>query len=194
MWACRTEDLGRGRATHYSIECDARYVTYADAVHLWQHDAEFRAYFNSLLAASPFTAFRWETPPVTAATADRAFEFVLLDAPSLERPTDAEAFAEHFTTDAVVSFPNLRGDAVLVAPCPAPDESAYGHLAAFVRHAPAPQQHALWARVGEEAAVRLGLEPVWISTAGAGVSWLHVRLDDTPKYYGHAPYRAAPGR
>ncbi|MFL6237620.1 MAG: DUF6940 family protein [Thermoanaerobaculia bacterium] len=24
---------------------------------------------------------------------------------------------------------------------------------------------------------------------GAGVSWLHVRLDDRPKYYGYGPYR-----
>ena len=31
--------------------------------------------------------------------------------------------------------------------------------------------------------------PVWVSTAGAGVSWLHVRLDDRPKYYGYQPYR-----
>jgi len=27
------------------------------------------------------------------------------------------------------------------------------------------------------------------STAGAGVSWLHVRLDDRPKYYGFKPYK-----
>ncbi len=39
---------------------------------------------------------------------------------------------------------------------------------------------------------RLNSKPVWLSTAGAGVSWLHVRLDDKPKYYGHAPYRIPP--
>ncbi len=31
--------------------------------------------------------------------------------------------------------------------------------------------------------------PIWLSTAGGGVAWLHVRLDSTPKYYGYAPYR-----
>ncbi|MFO1021395.1 MAG: hypothetical protein U0903_11970 [Planctomycetales bacterium] len=35
-------------------------------------------------------------------------------------------------------------------------------------------------------------KPVWLSTAGAGVPWLHVHLDDQPKYYSHAPYRAVP--
>jgi hypothetical protein len=29
----------------------------------------------------------------------------------------------------------------------------------------------------------------WLSTAGMGVPWLHVRLDDRPKDYGHRPYR-----
>lgn len=89
----------------------------------------------------------------------------------------------------MVAFPNLGKDAILVVPCPRGSPSAYGHLAAFVRQAPKDQTHALWALVGDAMVQRLGTKPVWLSTAGAGVSWLHVRLDDSPKYYGHAPYR-----
>jgi hypothetical protein len=37
-------------------------------------------------------------------------------------------------------------------------------------------------------AARVSTTPVWLSTAGAGVAWLHVRLDDRPKYYSHRPY------
>jgi hypothetical protein len=62
-------------------------------------------------------------------------------------------------------------------------------LAAFVRLAPAQQQSALWRSVGEAMQRRLSKKPVWLSTAGAGVPWLHVRLDDLPKYYGYRPYR-----
>jgi len=40
---------------------------------------------------------------------------------------------------------------------------------------------------------RLSSRPVWLSTAGGGVSWLHVRLDDRPKYYHHAAYRVIAG-
>lgn len=58
-----------------------------------------------------------------------------------------------------------------------------------MRQAPEPQKHALWQRVGAAMQRRLSAKPVWLSTAGAGVPWLHVRLDDRPKYYGHAPYR-----
>ena len=77
----------------------------------------------------------------------------------------------------------------MVVPRPIAEPSAYGHLAAFVRGAPEAQRHALWQMVGESMARRIGAKPVWLSTAGAGVSWLHVRLDDRPKYYGFGPYR-----
>lgn len=36
---------------------------------------------------------------------------------------------------------------------------------------------------------RLGLKPVWLNTAGGGVPWLHIRLDDQPKYYRYQAYR-----
>jgi hypothetical protein len=104
---------------------------------------------------------------------------------------DPEAFAAHFPkgVDGIVTFPNLGADAILVVPCPLAKSSAYGHLAAFVRHAPDAQRHALWQAVAAAMAQRIGDRPVWLSTAGAGVSWLHVRLDDRPKYYGFEPYR-----
>jgi hypothetical protein len=41
----------------------------------------------------------------------------------------------------------------------------------------------------QRVAIQLGTAPVWVSTAGMGVSWLHVRLDNRPKYYGYKPYR-----
>ena len=143
---------------------------------------------------SPFSAFRWETPPITIATANHPFEFVLLDSPDLASDPDPAAFAEHFidmVPGGVVEFSNLSRDAIMVVPCPDDPLSDYGHLAAFLRHSPEPQQHSLWELVGAAMHRRLGPRPVWLSTAGGGVAWLHVRLDDRPKYYGYAPYRNA---
>jgi hypothetical protein len=153
-----------------------------------QDDPVFRAIFIALLADAPFSAFRWETPPINAASVGRPFEFVLLDSPGLASQPDRDAFAEHFGgqhSGDVVSFPNLNNDAILVVPCPLGPLSAYGLLAAFVREAPDAQNHSLWRLVGELMERRLGPRPIWLSTAGAGVSWLHVRLDQRPKYYGH---------
>jgi len=169
-----------------SVELD-----FTDVLRGRQSDGDFRSLFRSLLSVAPFTAFRWETPWVTAATISKPFEFVLLDSPGLARSPDPEPFFEHFDQAKanIAVFPNMGGDAILIVPNPVvADSSVYGHLAAFVRLAPEAQRHALWQTVGEAMALRVGFKPVWLNTAGAGVSWLHVRLDDRPKYYRFKPY------
>jgi hypothetical protein len=194
MWTPRSEQLANGRMIRVAIDLGPSPVSYSDVLCRWQDDADFRSMFIGLLADSPFSAFRWETPPITTATASRPFEFVLIDSPGLASIADADAFAEHFSNGGdggVVAFPNLGKDAIMVVPCPNGPIAAYGHIGVFVRQAPEPQRHALWELVGAAMQRRLGTKPVWLSTAGAGVSWLHVRLDDRPKYYGYAPYRSA---
>jgi hypothetical protein len=194
MWTPRSEQLANGRVIRVAMDFGSSPVSFADVLRHWQDDSDFRTMFMGLLADSPFSAFRWETPPITTATANRPFEFVLLDSPGLASNPDANAFAKHFRAGSqggVVEFPNLGKDAIMVVPCPNGPISAYGHIGAFVRQAPEPQRHAPWQLVGAAMQRRLGTKPVWLSTAGAGVSWLHVRLDDRPKYYGYAPYRSA---
>jgi hypothetical protein len=84
----------------------------------------------------------------------------------------------------VVAFANLGGDAFLVAPTPRAEPATYTHLAAFARGAPTTQQHAFTERLSDR--------PLWLSTNGLGVAWLHARLDSRPKYYSYPPYRQAP--
>jgi hypothetical protein len=198
MWTAEQTELPRGNGLRFTLQRDAQPATFADVIRAWREEEAFRTFFNALLAAVPYTAFCWETPGVTSATvmsetAGQLFECVALDSPGLDRRVDTDAFAEHFASEAsVVSFKNLSGDATMVVPCPLTGDAAYGHLAAFVRRAPAAQQQALWQQVGETLQQRLSKKPVWLSTAGAGVSWLHVRLDDRPKYYGHDAYRQLP--
>jgi hypothetical protein len=191
MWNIHAEEVPNVRARRYAIALDARPASFAEVIQAWQADASFRTLFDSSLAAAPYTAFRWETPSVAAESLAQPFEFVLLDSPGLAARPDRNAFAEHFerAEAGIAVFPNLGGDAILVVPCPLAEPSAYGHLAAFVRQAPEPQRHSLWKAVGKAMERRVGRKPVWLSTAGAGVSWLHVRLDDRPKYYGCQPYR-----
>ena len=150
----------------------------------------------SLIAKAPFPACYWETPPVSTATFDQQFEFVLVDSSQLrDVRADSVTFAGHFessgASDNVVSFWNLGNDAMLVAPCPLEHDSPYAHLADFTRNAPLEQQHALWKRVGIEVDKQLSDRPLWLSTAGTGIFWLHVRLDSRPKYYTYQSYREA---
>ena len=188
MWTHSTETSDDDRAHKISVRRDGDPVAYANVLSLWQDNAAFRRYFISLLADSPFSAFRWETPPITAATAGCDFECVLLRYEALNRPVDRAAFSGHFDDGDIVTFQNLGRDAVLVVPCPSGDETVYGHLASFSRGASESQQHELWKAVGSA----LQKNPVWLSTAGMGVAWLHVRLDARPKYYGYGPYKIPP--
>lgn len=176
----------------YTMQRNGQVVRIQDVFEWWIADRNFREFFNSILVASPFSAFRWETPPVTNSTVAREFEFVLLDSPDLIRTPDRETFAEQMRTstkDEIAVFDNLGGDARLVVPAPSGD-SQYDQLANFVRNAPPAQMHSLWKTVGHTVSERLTDQPLWLSTAGGGVAWLHVRLDTAPKYYAFSPYRS----
>ncbi len=195
MWYSHTTQLLDKRAIKFAIDDGSAQLSYAEVLARWQDDLDFRKFFIALLLESPFPAFRWETPPVTKATVDRPFEFVLLDSPFLAGDPDPSAFVKYFaaaTSGAVIEFPNLGNDAIMVVPCPDETRSDYGHLAAFLQNASESQQHELWELVGIAMQRRLSTKPVWLSTAGGGVAWLHVRLDDRPKYYGYNAYRSAP--
>jgi hypothetical protein len=165
-------------------------LAFGAVVRAWHADDGFRAFWRERLREVPFDAYAWECPPVTAQTISREFECVFVASPMLARMApDAGAFAEHFRPDrSVVTFANLGADAVLVAPCPGTPDSDYAQLARFTATAPPAQQDAFWQAVGAAMKKRIDDRPVWLSTAGLGVAWLHVRLDDRPKYYRHAPY------
>ena len=192
MYDVTVDILQEDRVHKYVVARNGRLVSRVDAWGLWQCDEAFRSLFIALLSDSAFAAYRWETPPVTTATANDSFEFVLLNSPGLAARPDTTSFAEHFSSDdaeeGIVVFDNLGGDAVLVVPSPRGPVSAYTELAAFVRGAPVSQIHALWRAVGRTMHERVSARPLWFSTAGGGVAWLHIRLDSRPKYYGHAPY------
>ena len=71
------------------------------------------------------------------------------------------------------------------------------HFASFLRGGSREQTHELLRAVGAAVDARMsevddGARPLWVSTSGSGVSWLHVRLDERPKYYTFQPYARWP--
>ena len=190
MWNIGRVGQDRGTQCWRDLAKAGRGLTFAEICDAWRTDGSFRAFWIASLREVPFEAYCWECPPTSDRNRSRPFECVFVSSPSLARmPPEPEAFAEHFRAGQdVVTFGNLGGDAWLVAPCPAGPDSQYGHLAQFVRSAPQAQQDAFWVVVGDALSSHIGSRPLWLSTAGHGVAWLHVRLDSTPKYYRHAPY------
>ncbi len=194
MWTFKRELVDSQPIHKISIFNDLQQLTYREVIQLWRQDCSFRSFFISLLADTPMSAYFWETPPVTKSTVEQKFEFVLVNSPQLASVCPSQSdFRQYFQANKeVVTFPNLGNDALLVVPCPLTEISAYPHLASFLRQAPASQQHLLWQTVGYELETRLDRQPIWVSTSGLGVFWLHIRLDSVPKYYCFQGYKSFP--
>lgn len=188
-----TEPLPGQGGRYVVYEHDAP-LSFGRALALLADEPAFRAWWSATLAASDLRAFRWETPPLTSALASRPFEYTLIDDRSLDRAPDEAAFAAYFRErdDLALAIRNLNRTPELIVPRRIVASHVYSHLAAFLRGAPAEQIDALWRCVAETTLRMLSHRPLWLSTAGAGIAWLHVRVDPMPKYYAYRPYREAP--
>lgn len=125
-------------------------------------------------------------------TVNKEFEFVLVNNERLQKVSpNFQPFKRYLASAAgeIVVFPNLGNDAKLIVPCPRDEDFTYTHIANFARYAPQSQQQALWQKVGEVVQQNLNPQPIWVSTSGLGVYWLHVRLDSYLKYYNYQPYK-----
>jgi hypothetical protein len=196
MWRFDTTQLASS-VVHATVTAGNRAIAFADVIAAWRNDASFRAFWATALCRVPFAAYCLELPPLQPDVCDSPFECVLVESKALARATpDPAPFAQLFRAHpgcSVVAFENLGKDALLVAPCPHAGPHVYTHLAAFVRGAPPAQVGALWQRTAVALDERMRLNaPVWLSSAGLGVLWLHLRLDSRPKYYRYRPYATRP--
>mmetsp|Transcript_16336 Transcript_16336/g.23719 ORF Transcript_16336/g.23719 Transcript_16336/m.23719 type:complete len:216 (-) Transcript_16336:5155-5802(-) len=161
-----------------------------------------------------FKGVFFETKGVTCESSKREFfSFVVLKSPALARISrpDPDSFAEHFARarraspglpPVAITFENLGRDALLISPMPLAERREYsGYFGSgrspeyahfpFLTSAPAPDVSELLRLMAASYLNRLitrGTRNVWLNTSGLGVSWLHVRLDSSPKYYQYRPF------
>lgn len=191
MWSAERDDLDNGR--RFRVVRDGTAASFRVVFEALAGDPEFAAWYTRLLCEVPYEAWFWEHPPLTVGRMGAAAELVLLDAPALARARpNPRPFRRYFAAgDDVAVFENLGRDALLVAPAPIEPQRCCAHLAAFLRQAPAAAVDSLWRVTARTVLERVGERPLWLSTSGLGVAWVHIRLDSFPKYYQHAPYRRA---
>jgi hypothetical protein len=190
MWTVHRDYPGPVKTLRLRFYASNKCLTYAEFLRALEEDASFRKLIQEEMRAAPFVAFRWETPPLTATNIDQPFECLLHDSPGLDVRPDPTDFQTYFQPGVeVVTFENLGADALLVVPCPISKSANYSHIGAFHHSAPHSQQHVFWIAVAHALLARIGSQPLWLSTAGGGVDWLHMRLDERPKYYRHLPWR-----
>jgi hypothetical protein len=192
MWRFQTSTLSPS-TIRASISNDGRLLTFREVLSLWSGSGEFTRAWTGFLSGIPFAAYCWETPPLTATTLDKDFQCVFVESPALVGvKQEPEPFTEHFRSASpdkyAVRFESLGRDAILIAPCPRDREVSYAHLAAFVRSENMDAAAELWRLVASAVESKIGDQPIWLSTAGLGVIWLHVRVDSRPKYYRHRAY------
>jgi hypothetical protein len=185
--------------SHTSIDegcaIEIRYLEFGSPISAKQfftrlNDKTFAIDFSKRLASQPVTAGFWECPAYSEGSANEPFKCVLINAPELaEASADSTAFRRKLVGvayDQSGVFPNLNNSATLISPQAKPAD--YSHLLSFVRKAQPRQIINFWATVSRVVLEKTSSEPLWISTSGRGVPWLHVRLDTQPKYYRHLPY------
>eukprot|EP00924_Labyrinthula_sp_SR-Ha-C_P016154 snap_masked-scaffold_4-processed-gene-20.29-mRNA-1 protein AED:1.00 eAED:1.00 QI:0/-1/0/0/-1/1/1/0/207 len=161
-------------------------------------DEDFRNQFTIQLTSNDFPAFFFETIPFSPDEAENTqFEFVLVKSQTLsKRNQDNRPFEEKFAqlnpNTFSTSFWNLGKDAELVVPLPQTNEQGrYTHLANFLRMGTSEEINNFWKTVGNTIQKRIQekqSDPLWVSTSGLGVSYLHLRLDSYPKYYQFKEY------
>lgn len=151
----------------------------------------FREFYTCILADSGFDAFFWENKPFTANTLSDPYECNLVQSTYLanQRP-DKKTFREYFDDKKeIVYFSNLGNDAQLIVPVPKSQTDDFTHIGRFLREAGKNQIDSFWKMVANETLKRISDNPVWLSTSGLGVYWLHVRIDTYPKYYQTEEYK-----
>ena len=119
MWSVKKQLESNGQTVKLTFGDVSNRVSYGEFLSQLRDSVEFRNFLSEQLLSVPFDAFRWETPPVTVATIEQSFECVLIASPELLCKPDPHAFADYFmshSVDDIATFPNLRNDAVLVAP------------------------------------------------------------------------------
>ena len=193
IWTHCLEPVLGGRGVRCFVSSGAGDLSFDQALQLLRTDPKFRTFVSGVITSSEYVALRWETPPIARSNVSRRFEFVLVADPFLDTEPEPAVFAPYFlhepASTVVRVVPNLGHTAQLVVPRELVAPRVYVHLLSFLKSAPAAQVHALWQGVAVTALAALSDEPVWVSTAGGGVSWLHVRIERVPKYYVYGPYR-----
>ncbi len=123
-----------------------------------------------------------------------------------DRYADPSDFQDQFDKntntagETVIAFHNLSKDAVLVVPrhvSEKKDLRKYHHLASYLTNSSQEDIRKLLKKTAEkvielhEDKERIASNiPLYVSTHGGGVPWLHIRLCNSPKYYHYKLYDA----
>ena len=139
------------------------------------------------------TAFRWRCAPVNQAET-WLFDCQIEQA-VLAKKQNPAVFAQYFDNKPIKLnkptakvFWNLDKTCLLVCPEPVVGKN-FANLQLFDKNADHSTKKEFWAKVASTVRYALNtlkFKQVFVSTEGAAVDYLHVRISETPKYYNSA--------
>ena len=180
-------------AARFKIEnSEKRPLSFREVFMLWRDSEEFISFYVKELIALGFEEMFWEHPAVNKDFLDKSYEVIVLHTSHFKnRRVDERSFSQQIESQELVAiFPNLGRNATLVVPTRQSEAENYKQLGSFIRHAPPPQILAQFKALGTTLLVEANSDKlVWLNTAGLGVIWLHMRLDERPKYYKIKTYK-----
>lgn len=161
-------------------------ITYETFVNLMT-DKKYILKFIKILQEIPFEYYVLQTPCFQK---NNLFEFVIINKPELKKmKLNTTVYKKYFNNNKVTSFLNLTGDTTLIVPqiLSNVDKNIYLNISTFSKNAPINQQILLWKKVIDE--IKKCKHKCFLSTHGLGIGWLHIRIDESPKYYLYDNYK-----
>lgn len=167
-------------------------LTFRQVFDYWQNSTDFIDFYINALIELYYEEFFWEHPAMREEYLDKPYEFVIQRSMSFRRRSvDENAFSDYIYSDGQVAvFDNLGRNAILVVPTMKSSSETYKHMGNFIRNAEKEQIQEQFNQLSRTILAELTKgRLIWISTAGLGVIWLHMRLDSRPKYYRTNSYK-----
>lgn len=192
-WSELTLEVSEG--SRYKLKVGNRFLSFFEVVRYLGYPAFSLSYSNCVLQLG-FEDFFWEHPAVTLENLDQPYEVSIVPTTAFTgRAPNYSPFQRKFDLGQSNSvFENLSGSAILVVPNPdvgQRGEKDYGSFSRFLQNAEDEKVVSLFKVLSDTWLEQLqrGSDYKYVSTHGLGVIWLHVRLDQRPKYYHTLLYR-----
>ncbi len=175
---------------------DHKIIYDISAYEFFQNLSKSKEFRNDLIQKfkdSKYENVLWEFPPYSSSTKNNKAEFVIIGS-AIFPPSNPQAFADQFNetneiNKSVVVFDNISGDCKLISPVPDIMNDKYmGHIMSQIKYGNTDTTHQLLKTLGDIVSAYNNDKPLYVSTHGYGVPWLHLRLCDKPKYYHQKEY------
>jgi len=176
----------------FRIKKDNQFLTFREVFELWSSNETFIKFYKNELIKMNFKAFYWEHPALKKEYLEKNYECLIEKSSILEGlPLNKNAFKDYiYNNEEVACFMNLGNTARLVVPTKKTENEIYNHFGKFIRFADENQIIAVFKCIGQTITQEIERQKVvWLSTAGLGVIWLHIRMDIRPKYYKTIAYK-----